>query len=582
MALIDKNKNTNMELYTEYDNYKTNEFIGQLRSFRNMEIVHTTFIFGNVRRLDVNNKFIYLWQNVKGDIHYSFNIFEKEYYTTTASKLGNVLSQHFGSDIGVVNNEKEKLKKMINATAGLNKALSDVDRHNSFANYGQQNQYITLPDNSSNDLDTKEQIYNLLDSKPNNTDLQVVQNQPHYNQQPSQYNNPYSQESLFQSAIQLNTYNLDSHINTIYIKLDELPIIHKEIYLPSVKQAFYTDNNGLNIRNKFIPSSWMVYQYNMVDPSQSFTIVFILFMAKNNIHQAMQILVWIADSFTSLDKLSFVLVLQSQEDEYMKLLYEEILEKLFNDFQCEKIENNDINSKSFSSLLDEKAICNFHNISTPTILNDDAYEFTNRLIHKDNLKINRKGITTLSNVLITSTSKYIPMISDVIPSAIVKIEGSVKELCKHYNIKPNKNTIAQYIKNDLPNFVATVRALDITKIVNSYPIVDDNIDNDLIDGATDVAEVFNELIREKEIMPFESVSTTKASKKLVEKLNSDFKINRIDKASLLDYFELLFGKGIYKSNTAFISTLRKDYSSTGEPFDNEKTYVRSGRGYYFL
>jgi len=44
----------------------------------------------------------------------------------------------------------------------------------------------------------------------------------------------------------------------------------------------------------------------------------------------------------------------------------------------------------------------------------------------------------------------------------------------------------------------------------------------------------------------------------------------------------LFGKGIYKSNTAFIKVLRDDYSETGEPFGDYTTHVREGRGYYFL
>lgn len=70
-------------------------------------------LLGNVKRLDLNDKYIYLWQNAKGDIHYSFSIFEKEYYTTSATKLGNVLTKHFGVEVEVVNNTKEYLRKMM-------------------------------------------------------------------------------------------------------------------------------------------------------------------------------------------------------------------------------------------------------------------------------------------------------------------------------------------------------------------------------------------------------------------------------------------------------------------------------------
>lgn len=102
-----------------------------------------TFTLGNVKRLDLNGKYIYLWQNVKGDINYSFSIFEKEYYTTSATKLGNVLTKHFGVEVEVVNNIKEYLRKMMVATNALNKALSDSERNNSYGNrYGEQNLFL--------------------------------------------------------------------------------------------------------------------------------------------------------------------------------------------------------------------------------------------------------------------------------------------------------------------------------------------------------------------------------------------------------------------------------------------------------
>jgi hypothetical protein len=342
---------------TNNNGNKISEFTIAIRGFMSTSILFIAFTFGLVRRLDINSKHIYLWQNAKGEVHYCFNLFEKEYYTTSVIKLGNVLTQHFGHEVEVVNNNKEYLKKIINATSAQNKALTDANKYDEYKNYSSQNQLPYILNHSGNIIQTEEELF----SSQNNTHLELQQI-------PSQQHPFRNQETLYENAIQLSTYYLESHINTIYIKLNELPIIHKEVFAPNTKTESFTSNNGLNYKNKFVPTELMVYHLGSPNVSESFIMVFILFMAKNNIHQALKIIVWIADSFAFLNKVPFALVLHSQSDIYMKILYEEILEPLFHDFQCEKIENNSLNPKSLANILDEKIIYNFDNIVTPTIL----------------------------------------------------------------------------------------------------------------------------------------------------------------------------------------------------------------------
>jgi len=556
---------------------KVNEFMMVVRGLINNTIPYIPYSFGNVRRLDINYKHIYLSQSPKGDINYSFSLFDKDWHSTTAAKLGNVLTQHFEVEIEVVNNEKEKLKKMINATSDLNKSLIDSNKHDHYNNYVQKEE-ITSKSKESSTPRTKDELLKLLDSSSKDVTSQIDNTQSNLN-----YSHPLqNQENLNQGVIQLSTYYLESHLNTIYIKLNELPIIYKEKFMPSIKLAFYLDNNGKTTKNNFIPTPFMVYPYNLCEPNQSFILLFILFMTKNDIHQALKILVWLADSSTSLNKLPFALVLHSKDDDYMKLFYEEIVEVLFHDFQCEKIENDTIDAKSLSKNLDEKAIYNFNNVATQTILSEPAYEFTNKLIYKDNCKINRKNITTVANILITSTSNYIPMINEDVQSAIVEVDSNIDKLCKYINIRPNRQLLARYIQNDLPNLIGILRCLDILTLNNTYPVINYDTPVQILNGDNDNTDVFDKLVRSKDIVPFNSNVKTKKEEKLVEKMEADFKQDRVDKAHLNDYFELLFGKGTYRSNNALIASLRKDYSNTEEPFDDIKTHVREGRGYYFL
>jgi len=235
------------------------EFITTVRGLINTEIIYITFSFGNVSKLYYNNKFIYLWLSAKGDVHYSFTLFDKEYHTTSVAKLGNVLTSHFEYEIEVVNNDKEHLKKMTNATASLNKALSDSERQNYFNNYKETD--LLQIDSPSNDIDT------LLDnelSKPQSYGTAPQQNPLH------------NQDELLKGVIQLSTYSLESHKSTMYIKINELPIIHKDVYIPYSKQAFLIDKNGLNCKNNFISTEYMSKPLYLSDTGQSFIIKFII------------------------------------------------------------------------------------------------------------------------------------------------------------------------------------------------------------------------------------------------------------------------------------------------------------------
>jgi hypothetical protein len=175
------------------------------------------------------------------------------------------------------------------------------------------------------------------------------------------------------------------------------------------------------------------------------------------------------------------------------------------------------------------------------------------------------------------------MISNIVNSSIIQVESNIDDLYKCMNIKPNKYTLIDKIKDDIPNFVSILRTFNLKKLAHSYPIVDDNVSSNIMDGDTDVTEVFNRIVKDKDHSIFESLAVTmQKDKKLVSEIITNFKKNRIDKNHLLDYFELLFGAGIHNSNKALIAALRKHYSSTNEPFANLKTHVREGRAYYFL
>ncbi|MCT7432694.1 hypothetical protein N5T66_05315 [Aliarcobacter cryaerophilus] len=514
------------------------------------EIKHPThFSIGNVAQLFINGKYIFLWQDAKGQVCYCFDIYDREYFTTSPIKLGNVLSQHFQCEIEVVNNEKEHLKKMVSAQAQLNKGIGDLERHNLY-NGGMNFTNDSLP---------------YLSNGYSNSVPVIQQNN---------YQHPLqNQESLYNGIIQLSTYYLESHLRTRYIKIDELPIVYKTLFRPNINMAFFYEKN-MNCKNSYVPSIYQIQNLSEYDFENSFIMTFILFLAKDNINNAMMIFKWLVYVVNSKNKLPYPLVFHSTDDSCIKLFWEEIVEPLLNPSYCEKFSNDTVDEKSLMNKLDEKVIYNFHNITTSNILNLSSNDFINKLINKDELKIGGKTVTTLANVFISSTTKYIPLISKDIPCILLEVASNLD------NLKLNYNQAVESINKDLYNFSTILKYIDFNNLAKENPFSFYNDENmDMLDASKDVLDAFENIIKNKDIVPFDNLKNQ--NKKLYNKLVEDFEKNRVDRKNLFEYFSALFGESIYRNNNQLIKDL-KDLSDAKEPFGNIATFNNNGRVYYRL
>ncbi|MCT7535631.1 hypothetical protein N5T95_08880 [Aliarcobacter cryaerophilus] len=533
----------------EFDN-----FIDKIKDCLQNKIIGN-FTYDNVKILELNNKYIFLWQDVKGQVCYCFDILDNEYFTTSASKLGNVLSQYFQCEIEVVNNDKEHLKKIVNAQGQLNRAITDSERYYTFNSYNGDLSY------SSNDLSY---------SKRNLNTSSII---------PSNYNHPLlNQEALYNGIIKLSTYNLESHIRTIFIKISELPIVYKTLFRPNINKHFFDERN-MNCKNSYIPSKYQVlnlHEYDY-DIENSFIIDFIFFMARDSGRNAKLIFKWLLTVIISRNKnkYPYPLVLHGNDESCMKLFLEEIVEPLLNPKFCEKFTNDTMDEKSLLNKLNEKIIYNFHNITTLNILNLTSNEFLNKLIDKDDLIIGNKTITTLAHILITSTTKYIPLMDK-------------KNIFTCFNIpsidilKLNYMEAVRKIRSDLINFYTILKHIDSDMFYrnNGHFVMDDNgLNFNILDSNTDILDTFENIIKNKDIVPFDNLKNQ--NKKLYNKLVEDFGKNRVDRKNLFEYFTCLFGESIYKNNNQLIKVLR-DLSDTKEPFGNMTTFNNNGRVYYRL
>lgn len=540
------------------EDIRFSDYKNEIKSFLRIGIFSMPFVIGNVSRLDTNDRYIYLWQDAKGQACYGFDIYDREYFTTSAIKLGNVLSQHFQCKIEVVNNDKEHLKKIVNAQTQLNKGIGDLERHKEYSSFSNHNLY-------NSGMNIKDNLLPYLSHEhPNSFSVTQQNNYKHSLQ---------NQETLYNGIIQLSTYYLESHLKTQYIKIDELPIVYKTLFRPNINMAFFDEKN-MNCKNSYIPSKYHVQNLHQYDLENSFIIKFIFFLAKNNIKKAMMIFKWLVYVVNSKNKLPYPLVFHSTDDSCIKLFWEEIVEPLLNPSYCEKFSNDTVDEKLLINKLDEKVIYNFHNITTSNILNLSSNDFINKLINKDELQIGGKTVTTLANVFISSTTKYIPLISKDIPCILLEVASNLDNLILNYN------QAVESINKDLDNFSTILKYIDFNNLAKENPFSFYNDENmDILDASKDVLDAFENIIKNKDIVPFDNLKNQ--NKKLYNKLLEDFEKNRVDRKNLFEYFTALFGESIYKNNNQLIKVLR-DLSYTKEPFGKITTFNNNGRVYYRL
>ena len=544
---------------------KDSDFICKILDISKIQNLPYSFTLGDVKEYRINDKVIYVWQDVKGNISYKYDSNSQEIYSTTITKLGNMFTRHFGINIELFNNINDFFKKKTLVITDLNKAISDSNNYDNYSNYTNYAQETLQQPLLGNNIDD---IFVMTEQVPLNDNAIEPQNQI------------FDQKTLHQENIALSSFKLQYRNQTAAIYVNELPVVVKEDFKPEAKQFFYKEN-GLIYKNSYIASKYMTNLVFQLDIINSFTLSFILYMAKGDATQALHILVWFANSFNFLKKLPFALVLHSDCDKYMKLFYEEIVEPFFNPDHCEEINSDDLTKKALSVKLDKKVIYHFKDIVEATIFKAPANELIKRVQYKDTYKLNNKTTITKANILITSTSNYIPLIAKDVKSIVVNVESDLKSFCKAKNITTDPYyTVADLIKQDLPNFSSIIRYMDMDKLhclfqQNYY----DGNSSDIMDSDANILEVFEASFKCKDRSFFKIIE--KKSPKLYQQLMDDLDINRVNRKNLLDYFSLLFGENIYKNNTALIAALRK-ISSTDQPFENDKAFQIGKDVYYTL
>jgi len=343
-----------------------------------------------------------------------------------------------------------------------------------------------------------------------------------------------------------------------YFSEKDIAVISKESFNPYIKKLFFLDSNKLLNKNTYIPSTYMYDDNNITNNNKiksSKILEFILNMAKFNISNAIDILIWLSNIFKLNNESKSVLVLKSSENKYIDIFYEEIVSPLLNSKFCSKITEKDLDNDSLVSKLDKKILYYFHNIISPKILDIPITDFLTELIQKDEFKKDDKTITTIGNILVSSTNNCIPLINKYIECLEVEVSVNLEYLRDVY--------IINIIRADLYNFSLILKSLDFDTIIsqkkeqynqNTKSFFYQHKNNPFNINEYSLS-IFYKAIINKDINFFEKIKDN--NDLAYQELIDDFNKDRIKRSKISLYFISIFKIYKYNNTKEILAGLRE-------------------------
>ncbi len=368
-----------------------------------------------------------------------------------------------------------------------------------------------------------------------------------------------------------------------YIVTMFLKMVQKEAFNPAAREEFFLKNN-LYYKNIYRPSKYRLNLDDYYQPSKNSLIIFFLCQLANEDEDRFHyIFNWIANLFINLKKSKSSLIFYSKDETCLNILFEQIIQPLFGVKFSVKINEEELAS-NFPSVLENKIIYNFNNITSYKIHNEKASSFSQKLLYSDEMFFKKNSnqvseIETYGQTLITTTTPYIPLIDTNINNFSVfevknfDIEAFNKQIVQ---LGLLNSSLSESIENDLLNFAYMLRYYDIDTEKANKPY-ENNDDRDvIIDCNKDILELFMDALKNKDEIFFQKVQV---DRKLFDNLVSDFKKDRVDRINLIDYFTLVFESTTYKSNRSLLKGF-KENDATKSFFSDENVLSSSGRKFF--
>jgi len=349
----------------------------------------------------------------------------------------------------------------------------------------------------------------------------------------------------------------DDTTNTIL--LSSLKITHGDVFKPKHFNEFFVTDNYC-YKNRFTPSQFMynrikyefIHMPTMEIPPMkkatpysvhmvNFILEYIYLIADFKKENFLYIMNWMAFSFQNLgDQVGNALVFIGSDTSHIDILFNNIISELFRKEYCLEIDEEMLELKGLSNMLEEKLIYYFRNVRDNENGKFKLSDTVKKLITKKEFYIEKdkchpKKFRNYAQTIIVAEKPYIPFLEkDGDYFTVLKIpyisDEALQKICKGFKV-------ADLIFNDLRNFSNILMGYSVDENLLGKPLENDDR-NVLIKSLEDKVKSLAEAIINKNIDFFSHVSNKNSI--LYREIKSDFQNNIFMQINLLKCFNILY------------------------------------------
>ncbi|WP_419677728.1 primase-helicase family protein [Aliarcobacter lanthieri] len=198
---------------------------------------------------------------------------------------------------------------------------------------------------------------------------------------------------------------------------EDLKLIMEEIFAPSIKEEFISQNNGTYKLNKFKPSAYMLVDSELnkelkfnLEHSAIAKLIFHLVNCNN--YKRDWIINWLAYFFQRLKKSQVALVLLGVQGAGKGIFFNEVIKPLFGDDFVKTINDKSLNTQYKGSLVEDTMFFNLDEISAKSSSSSSIKNFLKALVTNKTITAEKKfknlekETPIYGQILITSNELY--------------------------------------------------------------------------------------------------------------------------------------------------------------------------------
>jgi len=347
-----------------------------------------------------------------------------------------------------------------------------------------------------------------------------------------------------------------------YIFTHQIPLIDKEVFEPSEKEFFKKD--GILYKNKFVPTKFLEKRFCNI-ASRDFYDCFIINFLENLVNETDQddsskpktiaILKWLSRCFITMNNTHVALVLNGSK--YLEdIFWEKLIKPIFGNEQYCVIINDEMLKKSLSEIVEEKVFFKIEDF-TPTKENKQKIEELLNAVLVDKYLLTKtypqKKIHVFGQVFITANEtlsymknyhthfEYINILDEN------KIISNLAESRIDFKIKFND-------EKEIDVFIDCLAVFDknnngILKVISQF------IQQDEEEALEKKIDAFIEAIKKKNKLYFKKIGEDNLY--IYKELEFAFEKGCFVGQDLSKYFNLVYGKEFFESNSNILSVLKE-------------------------